>query len=104
LKTGWNNFLKKEALGALDALGQNGIFASRNAQWVKEYPETMAISFLTYIDKFEVRAEGLQGHYDFLSERCHPNAMGHNFMFAKLDRTDGSVSFATSANRPGMTR
>ena len=28
-----------------------------------------------------------------LSERCHPNSLGHNFMFATLDRSDGSVRF-----------
>jgi hypothetical protein len=28
-----------------------------------------------------------------LSERCHPNSLGHNFMFSKLDRTDGTVRF-----------
>jgi hypothetical protein len=86
-------FLAKEDLAGLDALAQNGIFASRDAEWVKEYPETKAISVLTYIDKFDKRAEGFRGHYDILSERCHPNAMGHNFMFARLDRTDGSVQF-----------
>ena len=28
-----------------------------------------------------------------LSERCHPNSLGHNFMFSKLDRADGTVRF-----------
>lgn len=28
-----------------------------------------------------------------LSERCHPNSLGHNFMFSTLDRTDGTVRF-----------
>ena len=48
---------------------------------------------LTYIDKFDKRVEGFRGHYDILSERCHPNSLGHNFMFSKLDRTDGTVRF-----------
>jgi hypothetical protein len=39
------------------------------------------------------RAEGFRGHYDMLSERCHPNSLGHNFMFSKLDRSDGTVRF-----------
>jgi hypothetical protein len=51
------------------------------------------INVLTYIDRFNNRAEGFRGHYDMLSERCHPNSLGHNFMFSKLDRTDGSVRF-----------
>jgi hypothetical protein len=37
--------------------------------------------------------QGFRGHYDRLSERCHPNALGHNFMFSKLDLTDGTVRF-----------
>ena len=85
--------LKEENLGGLDALAQNGIFASRDEDWIKENPETAAISILTYIDKFDKRAEGFRGHYDILSERCHPNSLGHNFMFSKLDRTDGTVRF-----------
>ena len=28
-----------------------------------------------------------------LSERCHPNALGHNFMFSELNRTDGTVRY-----------
>jgi hypothetical protein len=85
--------LKEEDLGGLDALAQNGIFASRDEELIKENPETAAVSVLTYIDKFDKRAEGFRGHYDMLSERCHPNSLGHNFMFSKLDRTDGTVRF-----------
>jgi hypothetical protein len=85
--------LKEEDLGGLDALAQNGIFASRDPEWIKENPETQAISVLTYIDKFDKRAEGFRGHYDILSERCHPNSLGHNFMFSKLDRSDGTVRY-----------
>ena len=83
----------QEDLGGLDALAQNGIFSSRDPEWIKERPETQAVSVLTYIDKFDKRAEGFRGHYDMLSERCHPNSLGHNFMFATLDRSDGSIRF-----------
>jgi hypothetical protein len=85
--------LKEEDLGGLDALAQNGIFASRDPEWTKENPETQAISVLTYIHKFDKRAEGFRGHYDRLSERCHPNSLGHNFMFSTLNRSDGTVRF-----------
>lgn len=80
-------------LGALDALAQQGTFSSRDPEWLKEAPETKAVNVLTYIDRFDKRAEGFRGHYDILSERCHPNSLGHNFMFSKLDRSDGSVRF-----------
>jgi hypothetical protein len=88
-----SRLLKEEDLGGLDALAQNGIFASRDPEWIKENPETQAISVLTYIDKFDKRAEGFRGHYDMLSERCHPNSLGHNFMFSELDRSDGTVRY-----------
>jgi hypothetical protein len=85
--------LAKEDLGGLDALVEQGIFASRDEAWIKEFPETKATNILTYIDKFDKVAEGFRGHYDRLSERCHPNSLGHNFMFSQLDRTDGTVRF-----------
>lgn len=85
--------LKEENLGGLDALAQNGIFASRDPEWIKDNPGTEAISVLTYIDKFNKRAEGFRGHYDMPCERCHPNSLGHNFMFSKLDTTGGTVRY-----------
>jgi hypothetical protein len=88
-----SRLLKEENLAGLDAIAQNGIFASRDLEWIKDNPEIQAVSVLTYIDKFDKRAQGFRGHYDMLSERCHPNSLGHNFMFSKLDRTDGTVRF-----------
>jgi hypothetical protein len=82
-----------EDLGTLDALAQQGTFSSRDPEWLKEAPETKAVNVLTYIDKFDKRAPGFRGHYDILSERCHPNSLGHNFMFSRLDRSDGPVRF-----------
>jgi hypothetical protein len=87
------NFLANENLAALNDLAQQGIFASRDPEWCKEYPETQAVSVLTYIDKFDKKAAGFRKHYDALSERCHPNSLGHNFMFSKLDHSDGSVRY-----------
>ena len=82
-----------EDLSSLDALAQQGSFASRDPEWIKEAPETKAVNVLTYIERFNKWVPGFRGHYDMLSERCHPNSLGHNFMFSKLDRTDGSVRF-----------
>jgi hypothetical protein len=88
-----SRFLAEENLGGLDAVAQQGIFASRDADWISEFPETKAVSVLTYIDKFDKRVPGFRGHYDILSERCHPNSLGHNFMFSKLDTSEGSVRY-----------
>jgi hypothetical protein len=85
--------LKEEDLGGLDALAQNGIFASRDPDWIRENPKTRALNVLTCIDRFDRRCEGFRGHYDMLSERCHSNSLGHNFMFSELDRTDGTVRY-----------
>jgi hypothetical protein len=93
------NLFAVEDLDRLNALADRGIFASRDAEWIKEFPETEAMSVLTYIDKFDKRIEGFRGHYDMLSERCHPNSAGHNFMFSKLDRSDGTVRFCNE-NEP----
>jgi hypothetical protein len=85
--------LKHEDLGGLDAYAKRGTFASRDPEWLKDFPDTMAINAQTYVDKFDRRAPGFKGHYDLLSERAHPNSLGHNFMFSELDTSDGSTSY-----------
>jgi hypothetical protein len=89
-----SDMLEKKDLGGLDSLGQHGIFAGRDPEWIKDKPELKALNVLTYIDKFDRIATGFRGHYDRLSERCHPNFFGHNFMFAKLDREQGSITYS----------
>ena len=91
-------FLEEEDLGGLNALTQNGIFATRDPELIKEEADVQAISVLTYIDKFDKVAEGFRGHYDQLSERCHPNSLGHNFMFSELDGADGTIRFSDEHN------
>lgn len=86
--------LAAEDISGLDALVQRGTFASRDAEFVKNFPASKAVNILTFIDRFDRLAEGFRGHYDMLSERCHPNALGHNFMFARLDRSTGTVSYS----------
>lgn len=93
-------FLDQQDLGALDSLAQNGIFATREPELTREAPEIAATSVLIFIDKFDKVFTGFRGHYDSLCERCHPNAAGHNFMFSRLDRTDGSIEFMDERN-PG---
>jgi hypothetical protein len=90
--------LVEKDLGGLDALAQGGVFASRDPELIKENPEIKAVNVLTYVQKFDKRIEGFLSHYDRLSERCHPNAPGHNFMFAKLDRTDATIDFTDKRN------
>jgi hypothetical protein len=90
--------LDAQDLSVLDAIAHRGLFATRDEEFLKEHPETNATSVLSYIQKFDKRAPGFAGHYDRLSERCHPNASGHNFMFSKLDRSDGTMQFMDEKN------
>ncbi len=99
-----SRLLKEEDLGRLDAVAQNGIFASRDPDWAKDNPGTEAVSVLTYIDKFDKRLEGFRGHYDMLSERCHPNSLGHNFSSRSLTAPTAQSASATSANRRATAR
>ena len=85
--------LKEKDLGGLDTLAQNGIFASRDPAWIKDNPETEAKNVLTYVGNFDKRVEGFRSHYEMLSERCHPNSLGHNFMFSALDPTNGTIRY-----------
>jgi hypothetical protein len=87
------DLLGREDLGGLDDLAGNGIFANRDEPWLAEFPETKAVNAVTFIDRFNKRVEGFRAHYDRLSERCHPNSAGHNFMFSKLDTKTGSVTY-----------
>lgn len=89
---------EQEDLGDLDALGQNGTFATRDEALLKEFPESTATNILTYVRRFDEKVlPGFSEHYDRLSERCHPNAPGHYFMFAKLNRDEGRTSYSDHA-------
>jgi hypothetical protein len=85
----------RKDLSGLDALAQNGTFASRDPEWLSEFPDLKATNVATYVAKFDEKVvKGFRAHYDRLSERCHPNSLGHNFMFAKLDREEGTTRYS----------
>lgn len=90
---------KSADLKELDELAQNWTFASRDVEWIDEYPECKSINILTLIDKFDKKgSEGFKAHYERLSERCHPNSLGHTYMFSELDRSDGTIRFSDERN------
>lgn len=72
-------FFGQEDLGALDALAQQGIFATRDQEMTKKSSDIKAVNVQTFIDKFDKTMPGFKGHYDLLSECGHPNAAAHNF-------------------------
>lgn len=85
--------LTSEDLGALDALAQKGTFATGDPELLKDHPEIRYVNVLTHIDKFDRIAPGFRGHYDRLSERCHPNSLGHHFMFATINQKEGTTHY-----------
>jgi hypothetical protein len=87
------DLLKAEDLSGLDSIAQNGVFATRDEEMLKDFPDMKAINAVTYVDKYDQLLPGFKNHYDILSERCHPNSLGHNFMFSKLDRSNGSITY-----------
>lgn len=96
--------LKHEDFGGLNAYAERGTFASRDPEWLKEFPETKAINAQTYVDRFDKHAPGFKGHYDILSERAHPNSLGHNYMFSELDTADGSTSYSDERSPEGNAK
>jgi hypothetical protein len=94
------SFVAKEDLGSIDALAMNRTFATRDPDWLAEYPDAQAVNVLTLIDKLDKSfLPGVRKHYDFLSERCHPNSPGHRHMFSALNTADGSIAFSEDKER-----
>jgi len=86
-------YLKENDLTKLDDIAQNGVFATRDPEWLEKSPASKAINALGYIQKLDRLLPGFARHYDVLSERCHPNSQGHNFLFSELDQSDGTIRF-----------
>jgi len=93
--------LANKDLSQIDAIAQRGISASRDTEWLRTNPELIATNVVTYIDKLNKIAPGVRSHYDALSELCHPNSRGHNFLFSTLDRSDGTVRFCDERDPQG---
>jgi hypothetical protein len=87
--------LAAEDISAIDALLTKVIFATRHKDWTEQYPPSKAVNVLTVIDRMDKRlAEGIRGHYDRMSETCHPNYLGHHQMFSSLDTNTGTTTFS----------
>lgn len=81
-------------LSAIDSLLMNSLFATRDAEWLDEHPEAKATNILTLIDRLDKRElNGIRGHYDLMSEVCHPNSLGHRLAFGEFDGETGSTAY-----------
>jgi hypothetical protein len=82
-------------IAALDALMNSRTFATREKQWIEKHPESAATNVLTLIDRMDKRTgSGIRRLYDLMSERCHPNYLGHHQMYGTLDVETGTTSFS----------
>ena len=86
-------------IAALDALLNSRTFATRDKKWIEENPQSEAINVLTLIDRMDKRTDsGVRRHYDLMSERCHPNCLGHHQLYGTLDVGTGTTSFSETKN------
>jgi hypothetical protein len=82
-------------IGALDALLNSRTYATRDKKWIEENSESEAINVLTLIDRMDRRTgSGVRRHYELMSERCHPNYLGHHQMYGTLDVETGTTIFS----------
>jgi hypothetical protein len=78
----------------IDTLINNRTFASKDEDWLESNPDYVATNILTFIDKIDKKTfPGIRKHYDWLSERCHPNSFGHFFFFGTLDTDTDTTTF-----------
>lgn len=88
------NHVSTKDFEKIDELITLHTFSTRSGNMLAEKPELKAENVLNHIDRLEKTMPGIRGHYDFLSEWCHPNSAGHYFTFASLDRSTGTVSLS----------
>lgn len=81
------------------------IFATRDKDLLALSSETIstpATNIMTIMKHFEAGVDGPDGFgeiYDRLSEYCHPNGLGHHFMFGKLDTQAHTMTYSDEQGR-----
>jgi hypothetical protein len=103
VKNGVAVALKLEELSQIDRIVEQGTFATRVEDLVKESPELKAQRISTWIDKLDREIPGVRLHYNYLSDLVHPNYLGTFQFFASLDSATGTVSFSESKRRDKNT-
>jgi hypothetical protein len=82
--------------GAIDNLATNYLFSTRDEDFLREHPELKARQVLSAIDLIDKTViPHFRSHYDRLSERCHPNSLGHRGLFSSLDKQTGTTVFSS---------
>jgi len=88
------SLLAKRDVDGLDALAKVAVFAIRDGEVLDQAPEVKAKNILTHLTNFDKQNPGAEKYYFDLSERCHPNALGHTYMFAQLDLATETYRFS----------
>jgi hypothetical protein len=95
--------LKLEELSQIDRIVEQGTFATRVEDPLKESPELKAQRITNWLDKLDRELPGVRRHYNYLSDMVHPNYSGTFRFFASLDSATGTVSFSESKTRDKNT-
>jgi hypothetical protein len=82
--------------GAIDDIATKYLFSTRDEELLREHPELKARQVLSAIDLIDnTIIPNFRSHYDRLSERCHPNSLGHRGLFLSFDRRTGTAAFSS---------
>ena len=103
VKNGVSVALKAQELSHIDRIVEQGTFATRLDDHLKESPELKAQRITTWLDKLERELPGVRRYYNYLSDVVHPSYVGTFQLFASLDSATGTVSFAESKKRDKNT-
>jgi hypothetical protein len=87
--------MEQKNLGGIDGLLTNKAFATKSQKLIDELPNVQAKSILTTLQNMDKRLlPGLWEHYCFLSERCHPNNLGHYQLFGVRNRQTNVITYS----------
>ncbi|MET4208285.1 aspartyl/glutamyl-tRNA(Asn/Gln) amidotransferase B subunit [Bradyrhizobium sp. LA2.1] len=86
--------LAEKDINGLDELAKKGVFAIRDSEVLEQAPEVKAKNVLTCLKNFDKQHPGAEKLYLDLSERCHPNALGHTYLFGRLDLPKETYHFS----------
>ncbi|WP_457586037.1 hypothetical protein [Ensifer canadensis] len=87
-------YLQLEALDEIDNIVMSRMFSTRDREAVEDNPKFKSVNVLTSVEALDRVIPGVLQHYRLLSERCHPNSMGHHQFFATTDKKTGAVTFS----------
>jgi hypothetical protein len=89
----YQRFSGASDFNSVDTSVTQALFATRDDELLRGHPEMKARQILKSIDAVEKEVQGIRGHYERLSEFCHPNSYGHRGLFASVDQATGITTF-----------